>query len=941
MPQVVAAAVVAGVTAGSTFTIAAGLTLGFSTSAFVTSLVLSGAAQALAPKPKLPNLGGGGSGGVSGSRTITGRSSNDTRKLIYGQVRTGGNIFFMATAENTNDQDELTLAIVFAAHEIEEFTKFYFNDDELTIVDSNGNGIFEVTAPAQYYEVETATVSQARIEPILKGVGGQFNPFLLSLRSDWNNSTHKVTDQAYAVFRLDNHPDSFASGLPNISALIKGRKIYDPRTTTTVWSDNPALVIRDYLLDDVYGLGATAAEIDDASFISAANICDESVTLSGGGTEKRYTFNGVVDTGNTPRSNIEQMLTALNGSLYYSNGKWSLRAGAYITPTVTLDEDDLASGLMVETAVSKRDSFNAVKGQFVSSETEWQATDYPPVTSATFETEDNSERNYLNLDLPFTTSSSMAQRIAKQILYKNRQEINVKAKFKMTAFKFQVGDTVMITNSRLGWTQKVFEVVSWRLNFDQSQATVDVILTETNSAVYSWAAEEAAFVQDNTALPNPYTVTAPTVTTSDVLELFNQQAISVLIVDMASTSTDARQFEVQAKLNTDTIYKSLGIASGNRFTLTNVKAGEVYNVRGRAINGLGVRSAWVTANHTIVGQAAAASDVTNFSVNIVGANADLSWTASNDQDLSHYVIRHSPLTSGATFNNAQTVVKKVPRPTNTVITPAKTGTYFVKAVNKFGFQSANAASSVALVDQIDDLNLVTSLSEHSDFTGTKTDCVVIDDILRIDTTNLFDSVAGNFDDATGLFGGGSGSGFIASSGTYDFDGYIDLGAVFTANTTATLKFTQLSQHTGTPAGGATDVDLFVSTTQDDPAGSPTWTAYRQFVVGAYTARALRFRAVLTSTDSAETPAISELTAEIRLPTRTQSANDIQSGAGAKAVTFATPFKSLGAVSISVGDMQSGDYYAITSKSASGFTITFYNSSNAAVDRLFDYVATGF
>jgi len=47
------------------------------------------------------------------------------------------------------------------------------------------------------------------------------------------------------------------------------------------------------------------------------------------------------------------------------------------------------------------------------------------------------------------------------------------------------------------------------------------------------------------------------------------------------------------------------------------------------------------------------------------------------------------------------------------------------------------------------------------------------------------------------------------------------------------------------------------------------------------------------------------------------------------------------VSISVGDMQSGDYYAITSKSASGFTITFYNSSNAAVDRLFDYVATGF
>jgi hypothetical protein len=331
--------------------------------------------------------------------------------------------------------------------------------------------------------------------------------------------------------------------------------------------------------------------------------------------------------------------------------------------------------------------------------------------------------------------------------------------------------------------------------------------------------------------------------------------------------------------------------------------------------------------------------VTNFSVNVVGSNADLSWTASTDADLSHYIIRHSPLTTGATFNNAQTVVKKVPRPTNTVVTPAKTGTYFVTAVNKFGVPSVNADSSVVLVDDISGLNLSNSLSEHTGFTGTKTTCVVVEDTLRLDTTNLFDSVAGNFDDATGLFGGGTG--FVASSGTYDFANYIDLGAVFTAQATATLKFTQFSQHTGTPASGATDVDLFVSTTQDDPAGSPSWTAYRQFVVGTYTARALRFRANLTSTDSQETPAISELTAEIRLPTRTESDNDIQSGAGAKAVTFTNAFKALRAVSISVGDMQSGDYYGITSKSATGFTITFYNSSNVAVDRLFDYVATGF
>jgi len=47
------------------------------------------------------------------------------------------------------------------------------------------------------------------------------------------------------------------------------------------------------------------------------------------------------------------------------------------------------------------------------------------------------------------------------------------------------------------------------------------------------------------------------------------------------------------------------------------------------------------------------------------------------------------------------------------------------------------------------------------------------------------------------------------------------------------------------------------------------------------------------------------------------------------------------VGIAAQNLNSGDYYAITAKSATGFTITFYNSSNAAVDRTFDYVAKGY
>ena len=930
MAAAVAPALVATLASMGTAAVAGtAITAAFIAKTFVVNLALTAASQALAPRPSLNNIGGGGNGGGSGaagsggqSKTVTARASNATRKLVYGETRIGGTFVWM---EATGNDQYLHLVIVLSAHELESFTTIYFNDEALTL---SGN---DVTSPSRYGN------QRVFIAPV--NVGSAANiPSELLAQTNWT-SNHKLTDQGYIYARLQFNENAFEQGLPNISAIVKGRKIYDPRTTNTAWSDNPALVIRDYLTDTTYGLGATNAEINDASFIAAANICEESVALAGGGTQNRYTFNGVVDTQNTPRSNLQQMLTALNGSLYYSNGKWSLRAGAYVTPTVTLDEDDFASGFTVTTAVTARDSFNAIKGQFISPSSDWQGTDYPEITSSTFETEDSGERRYLNLDLPFTDNSARAQRIAKQILYKNRQEISLRAKFKMSAFQFEVGDTVMITNARLGFTQKVFEIVSWKLNFGSNEVTVDCELAETNVAVYDWNAEEKDFDQDNTTLPNPFNVPAPTLVPSEDLQTYNQQSVSVLIGTVSSTSIYARQFEVEAKLSTDTDYTSLGIGSGNKYTMVNVRAGSTYDIRARAINALGIKSAWTEEEYEIQGTAVDPSDVTDFTVNIVGQQADLKWTAIPDGDLSHYIIRHSPLTSGATFNNSRTLVKKVSRPASTITVPALTGTYSIKAVDKFGKVSQTESSSIALVDSIQGFNFADSATEHPTFAGSKTDVIVVDNKLQLDTSDLFDSAAGDFDDATGLFDGGGG--LIAATGTYDFANIIDLGAVYTGQASTTMKVSQLSQHSGTPASATTDVDLYVSSTQDDPTASPTWTAYRPFVVGSYTARAYRFRAVLETTDSFETPAIEELVAEINLPTRSESDSDIQSGAGAKAITFTTPFKTLLAVSISVGDMQSGDYYGITSKSATGFTITFYNSGGTPVDRLFDYVATGF
>jgi hypothetical protein len=41
------------------------------------------------------------------------------------------------------------------------------------------------------------------------------------------------------------------------------------------------------------------------------------------------------------------------------------------------------------------------------------------------------------------------------------------------------------------------------------------------------------------------------------------------------------------------------------------------------------------------------------------------------------------------------------------------------------------------------------------------------------------------------------------------------------------------------------------------------------------------------------------------------------------------------------NLQQGDFYEIPTKSASGFTIRFKNSSGTVVSRTFDYVAKGY
>ena len=114
-------------------------------------------------------------------------------------------------------------------------------------------------------------------------------------------------------------------------------------------------------------------------------------------------------------------------------------------------------------------------------------------------------------------------------------------------------------------------------------------------------------------------------------------------------------------------------------------------------------------------------------------------------------------------------------------------------------------------------------------------------------------------------------------------------------------------------------------------------------MGDYIGRGFKFRAVLKSADLTATPKVTQLSVTVDMPDRVYSEKDIDSGTdtNGKDVTFTPAFKEISGIGISASNLTSGDYYVITNKSATGFTIEFFNSSNSTVDRTFDYVVRGY
>lgn len=565
------------------------------------------------------------------------RLSDDSYKIVYGKARVGGTLAFAESTNSGNDSNGnpkngdnlfLHLVIIHAGHEIESFEEVYLNDKLITL---DGDG-FAQEAPYLY-----DGGSYVRIKHHLGFDTQTVDADLVSEVTNWTTA-HRLRGLAYSYMRLQWNPDVFTNGIPTLNVVIKGKKVYDPRTTLTVWSDNAALCIRDYLTsrdsaDVPYGFGATADEVDDTFTTAAANICEESITKLDASTIDRYTLNGVVDTSAAPLDNLENMITAIAGAITYPSGKFRIHAGAYDTPEAdVIDESWLAGTIKSRNRVPRQELFNAVRGTYIAPDKQWQKDDFPALTSSTYEAQDNGERIYTDIELPYTIDPEAAQRIAKIAQRKGREQISVSMTCNYKALKFTVWDVVKLTNANRGWSEKIFRITS--LSFD-IKGGVNLELREENSLSYDWSASDAQALAaaPDTNLPNGNTVNAPTnvAYSSRAATTLGGDTVYNLVLswDFHDNAfvTNGGLFEIQFKLSTETDWRPSFYVNGTLTTgdIVSSAVNETYDLRVRAVNMLGAKSDWVQIDDAIIGSSGSVTTTNDWGDWVASASVFNDW----------------------------------------------------------------------------------------------------------------------------------------------------------------------------------------------------------------------------------------------------------------------------------------------------------------------------
>ncbi|MEQ5143491.1 DUF1983 domain-containing protein [Proteus mirabilis] len=491
------------------------------------------------------------------------RSPSASETVIVGKTVASGLLFFAEEEPGEQEENEkITLALALAGHPIDRVGKIWLGDD-----------LIETFGDKASWELHNDRKDA--------------DPFMLKNCPSWKEDMIG-RGMAWLRVTLTFDQEKFPYGLPNVKCEIWGKKLFDPRTGETEWSNNGALVILDYYRDY---LKVPDSDIDFESFKQAADLCDESVSNADGDSELRYTLNGAYDLNESPSSVLEAMHKCINAEPTFTAGKHGIQVGAYYGPALkTITESQLIDTVTCTPETGLKDATNAVYGTFIDAEQLYTKTDFTPVIVNEWIEEDGLEIRE-NVDYRFVTSPYQAQRLARQYLRKKKAGRRVQLTMNLDGYAYRPGEVVILDLPSLNISGLEFRIAEWTFH---ALDGVSLTLEEDGAYLYEDVIGKPFVRPPFTKLPTggvpaPINLAFVPLSVTDIVQGY---------ISWQNVASDIRYNTVNI-LQNGKVIQSIQVP-GERVDINGLTRG-TYRVEVRAINVAGAMSAPAISDFAIQG----------------------------------------------------------------------------------------------------------------------------------------------------------------------------------------------------------------------------------------------------------------------------------------------------------------------------------------------------
>ena len=431
--------------------------------------------------------------GISGT-LVTKSGSSVSIPVVYGQRRMGGHRTFIGS--NGVKNADLHIVESLCEGPVEACTAIYFNDELVASCSTsgsttNGDWTWENTEAGvswdTYIDVEFYDGSQTAASAALVAQG----------LSGWDANCIG-TSTAYIYFKMTFNQEAFASGLPQITYLIKGKRvpaIGAAWNSTLSWSDEPARVVYDFLVNPTYGKGISETLIDSPSFNSSASYNQTSVprTSTDPTSVPRYTTNAFIDTETSLLENIGELLVPMRAGII-TGDKYQIIQDRPTAPLAVSIDDDSIVGTITFLQANKRTLMNAVRSKFPNAEAPFNYQEDIAIVESTVLQSSTYDGVKLqkDIDLNNVTDAGQALRIATEEINQSRQSGVLEVTVDPSNLDLTVGDVVSFSNSVIGQSGKLYRIIKTVLRSDH---TLELNMREYDQNVY-WDNNQSIIVDN-------------------------------------------------------------------------------------------------------------------------------------------------------------------------------------------------------------------------------------------------------------------------------------------------------------------------------------------------------------------------------------------------------------------------------------------------------------